>query len=100
MTVDSGLKRGPVADVFCDSCFESTQGRGGFYYLNELAVWFACQNKITRFFYKLMAKKRAVLLLAQRDNHQQALLLCCSPRSWFLRLFGGNFRLGWISISP
>ena len=33
----------------CDSCFESTQGHGWFYYLNELAVWFAFQNSFTPF---------------------------------------------------
>jgi hypothetical protein len=92
MPVDSGLKRRLVADMFCDSRFESAEGREWFDYLNELAVWIAWQNIFTAF-YKLLSAKRVVLFLSQRDDRQQALLLRCSPRSWCIRLFGGNFRL-------
>ena len=45
----SDLRRRPVADVFSDSCFESSQEHGWFNYLNELAVSIACQNNFTPF---------------------------------------------------
>jgi hypothetical protein len=95
MPVDSDLRRRHLADVFCDSCFEFAQGRGWFCFVNGLAVLIACQNNITSFFYELLALKRAVQFFSQRDDRQQALFLRCSPRSWCLRLFGGNFSLEW-----
>jgi hypothetical protein len=63
MPVDSGLKRRFVADMFCDSCFESANGSEWFDYLNELAVRIAWQNIFTGF-YKLLALKWAVLFLS------------------------------------
>jgi hypothetical protein len=95
MQVDSGLSRWPIADVFLIPASNPPRGVDGFIISMNWQFRMHVKSFYT-FFNKLFALKRAVLFFTERDNLQQAFLLLCSPSSWCLRLFDGNFHLGWL----